>query len=109
MRSPGRALPSVHRIVDAHGVRELENTIERAVVLARDPVIGLDQISLLGVLGPTSSDLPSTRLHANVDWAERESIARALQHAGGIKKDAAEILGLSQRALSHYLAKHNID
>jgi DNA-binding NtrC family response regulator len=90
-------------------VRELENAIERAVVLAREPVIRLREISLLGAIGPASSGLPSTRLHANVDWAERESIARALQQSGGIKKDAAETLGISQRALSHYLAKHGID
>jgi transcriptional regulator with GAF, ATPase, and Fis domain len=43
-----------------------------------------------------------------VEWAERESIQRALQQAGGVKKDAAELLGLSQRALSHYLAKHQL-
>ena len=44
-----------------------------------------------------------------MEWAERESIRRALQQAAGIKKDAAEILGLSQRALSYYLAKYRID
>jgi len=90
-------------------IRELENTVERAVVLARQPVIGLAQISLQGALAPAASGLPSTRLHANVEWAERESIQRALKQAGGVKKDAAELLGLSQRALSHYLGKHKID
>ena len=27
----------------------------------------------------------------------------------GVKKEAAELMGLSQRALSHYLAKYRID
>jgi predicted transcriptional regulator len=39
---------------------------------------------------------------------ERETIRRALETSGGIKKDAAELMGISQRALSHYLAKHRL-
>ena len=89
-------------------VRELENTLERAVVLAPGPVIGAAQIKLTAVAAPGSAALPSLKLHANIEWAERESIRRALQLAGGVKKDAADLLGLSQRALSHYLAKHGL-
>ena len=40
---------------------------------------------------------------------ERETIRRALDNAGGVKKDAAELMGISQRALSYYLAKYRID
>ena len=53
--------------------------------------------------------VPSPKLHANVEWVERETIRQALQRALGVKKDAAEILGLSQRALSYYLSKYHID
>ncbi len=88
-------------------VRELENTIERAVVLASGPVIGAAQVKLTAAAPPGGS-LPSLKLHANLEWTERESIRRALQLAGGVKKDAADLLGLSQRALSHYLAKHGL-
>jgi DNA-binding NtrC family response regulator len=91
-------------------VRELENTIERAVVLSPGPVIEAREILMLGARAPAgTAGLPSLNLRTNVDWAERESVRRALERAGGVKKDAAEILGLSQRALSHYLAKHRID
>ena len=90
-------------------VRELENTIERAVVLSPDPVITRREISLLGVTESTPVGLPSLKLHQNVDWVERETIERALQRAAGIKKDAADLLGISQRALSYYLAKHHIE
>jgi DNA-binding NtrC family response regulator len=91
-------------------VRELENTLERAVVLSDGPVIGARQISMLGTRGGAdSSPLPSERIHANVEWAERESVKRALERAGGVKKDAAERLGISQRALSYYLAKYRIE
>jgi transcriptional regulator with GAF, ATPase, and Fis domain len=58
--------------------------------------------------GPAGG-LPSSRLHQNVEWAEQESVRRALRQAGGVKKDAAEILGISQRALSYYLGKYPIE
>jgi DNA-binding NtrC family response regulator len=90
-------------------VRELENTIERAVVLATGPVLTEQSISLLGATSNTSSGLPSLRLHQNLEWVERETIRRALEQSGGIKKDAAETMGISQRALSYYLAKYRID
>ncbi len=88
--------------------RELENTIERAVVLSRDAVIGADAISGLRVAAPAAPGLPSTRLHQNLEWVERETIRRALEASGGVKKDAAALMGISQRALSHYLAKYRL-
>ena len=53
--------------------------------------------------------LPSLNLRQNLDWAERETVRRALDSAGGVKKDAAEVMGISQRALSYYLAKHRVE
>jgi two-component system, NtrC family, response regulator HydG len=90
-------------------VRELENTIERAVVLATTPMLTQQSISLLGASSTTQTGLPSMRLHQNLEWVERETIRRALEQSGGIKKDAAEAMGISQRALSYYLAKYRID
>jgi two-component system response regulator AtoC len=89
-------------------VRELENTIERAVVLSRASVIGMADISMQGASTPSGTGMPSTKLHANVEWVERESIRLALSRSGGVKKEAAEELGISQRALSYYLAKYRI-
>jgi predicted transcriptional regulator len=40
---------------------------------------------------------------------ERETIRRSLENAGGVKKDAAELMGISQRALSYYLAKYRLE
>jgi len=90
-------------------VRELENTIERAVVLATGPLLTRDTLWLMGAVSAPTSGLPSQRLHANLEWAERETIRRALELAGGVKKDAAELMGISQRALSHYLQKYRLD
>ena len=90
-------------------VRELENTIERAVVLATGPHLTRDTLWLMGATSTPSPGLPSMRLHSNLEWAERETIRRALEQAHGVKKDAAELMGISQRALSHYLQKYRFD
>jgi len=91
-------------------VRELENTIERAVVLATGRRLTRETVWLMGAVAPASNTgLPSLGLHENVEWAERETIRRALERSRGVKKDAAELMGISQRALSYYLAKYRID
>jgi two-component system, NtrC family, response regulator AtoC len=90
-------------------VRELENTIERAVVLSNSPVITARAVSVLGAVTPQNTGLPSLKLRANIEWVEKETIRRALESARGVKKDAAEMMGISQRALSYYLGKYRID
>jgi DNA-binding NtrC family response regulator len=90
-------------------VRELENTIERAVVLSAGSAISAKAVSVLGASTPQPSGLPSLKLRQNIEWVERETIRRALEHAGGVKKDAAELMGISQRALSYYLAKYRLE
>ena len=90
-------------------VRELEITIERAVVLARSTVLGPGDVVMRSARAASAGPLPSTRLHQNVEWVERESVRLALERSRGVKKDAAESLGISQRALSYYLAKYRIE
>lgn len=90
-------------------VRELENTVERAVVLSPGPVIGRDVLRPLGGAIAPASGLPSMNLRQNIEWVERETVRRALESSGGTKKDAADVMGISQRALSYYLAKHRVD
>ena len=90
-------------------VRELENTVERAVVLSPTPVIEPAAVRILGSATTAVSGLPSMNLRQNIDWTERETVRRALESSGGVKKDAAELMGISQRALSYYLAKHRVE
>jgi DNA-binding NtrC family response regulator len=90
-------------------VRELENTVERAVVLSPGAIIGLDAVRILAPAVATPTGLPSLNLRQNIDWVERETVRRALDASGGVKKDAAEAMGISQRALSYYLGKHRVD
>jgi transcriptional regulator with PAS, ATPase and Fis domain len=44
-------------------------------------------------------------LRQNVEWIERTTIRRALA-ASSAKGEAARLMGISQRALSYYLAKY---
>ena len=64
---------------------------------------------LLGVPSDVGRGAAVGSLRQNLDWAERETVRRALESADGVKKDAAELMGISQRALSYYLAKHRIE
>ena len=102
-------LPGLQQYDWPGNVRELENTIERAVVLSPGPNITARAVSVLGVPAQQTSGLPSLRLRQNIEWVERETIRRSIETAGGVKKDAAEMMGISQRALSYYLAKYRID
>jgi DNA-binding NtrC family response regulator len=89
-------------------VRELENAVERAVVLATRTVITAADVTLVATPGTPSSALPGLSLKQNLDWAERETVKQALTAARGVKKEAAEAMGISQRAMSYYLAKHRL-
>ena len=66
-------------------------------------------VSVLGAATQQATGLPSLKLRQNIEWVERETIRRALENAGGVKKDAAELMGISQRALSYYLAKYRLE
>jgi Nif-specific regulatory protein len=90
-------------------VRELENTLERAVVLSPGPVIEARDITMPGATVAAPPGLPSLRLRSNVEWVERQTVEQALARAGGVKKEAAALLGISQRALSYYLAKYRVE
>ena len=85
-------------------VRELENTIERAVVLTTGTVIAREVVS---VEAAADDRADAMTLHHNVEWMERETIRRALE-VSTRKRDAARLLGISPRALSHYLAKYPV-
>jgi DNA-binding NtrC family response regulator len=105
-----KAMAELTRYEWPGNVRELENTIERAVVLTTGPLLTSRTVWLMSATAtPATAAVPSLKLHQNLEWAERETMRRALEQARGVKKDAAELMGISQRALSHYLAKYRIE
>jgi DNA-binding NtrC family response regulator len=86
-------------------VRELENIIERAVVLTRDDVIGSGDLPLT-VQEAEATDDRETNLTAAVERLERRMIRDALARSDGIQTRAAELLGMSERALRYKLEKY---
>jgi DNA-binding NtrC family response regulator len=88
-------------------VRELENIIERAVVLSRDDVIGRADLPLtMHNLEEVGNELAS--LPAVMEGVERRMIREALARSGGIQTRAAELLGISERALCYKLNKYGL-
>jgi two-component system NtrC family response regulator len=88
-------------------VRELENLIERAVVLTRDDVIGLTDLPL--TLDAQAAEAESgTGLVAAVEGLERRMIREALAKAEGIQTRAAELLGIGERVLRYKLKKYGL-
>ena len=96
-------------VLQAHdwpgNVRELENTIERAVVLAVDGIITRDAVMFEPVARAGSVGTNSLKLRQNLAWMEYDTIRRALAQSPA-KHQAARLMGISPRALSHYLAKY---
>ena len=86
-------------------VRELENTLERAVVLTTGATIAHDSILMDSATVSRPWCAPSMDLRQNVEWIERETIRRALE-VSPAKGQAARLMGISSRALSHYLSKY---
>jgi DNA-binding NtrC family response regulator len=111
-RMDGISPAALSVLVDAPwpgNVRELENAIERAVVLSRHQTLQAEDIAVAAPERRGLDKLPSLNLKGNLDWTERETLRQALAAKQGVKKDAAEAMGISQRALSYYLGKHRLD
>ncbi|MGE5218670.1 MAG: sigma-54-dependent transcriptional regulator [Chloroflexota bacterium] len=88
-------------------VRELENLIERAVVLSRGDLIGQGDLPLT-VEAPEASGEPPAQLTAAVEGLERRMIKNALARAGGVQTRAADLLGVTERALRYKLKKYGL-
>jgi two-component system response regulator PilR (NtrC family) len=96
-------------------VRELENTIERAVALCRGDVIEpelLPNALLAPRQQPASApQLPTAgaSLDDLMDAFERDLLVAALAKTRGVKKRAAQLLGITFRSLRYRLEKLGLD
>jgi two-component system NtrC family response regulator len=93
-------------------IRELENLIERAVVLCREEIITTQDLPFhlregrserMEGLPPKEKGLMDT-----LEEVEKDMILRALQQHGGIQTKAAESLGISERVLRYKMKKYEI-
>ncbi len=91
-------------------VRELENAVERAVVLSNEPLIGPEllpePIGGHGAANPTNA--PSS-LFGMVDEYERRLIIEMLEQTHGRQTDAAERFQIPVSTLNQKIKRHGID
>jgi len=94
-------------------VRELENTIERLVILASGTTIGPEHVpDSLKTSSPcpelVPADIPDEGLdlEALLGSAEKALLQKALDKTGGVKTEAAKLLGLTFRSFRHRLQKY---
>jgi DNA-binding NtrC family response regulator len=85
-------------------VRELKNVIERALIL--DAEGGLDAVDLVSAEAPAPLGLDGDlNLRGALGRLERDLLLEALRRAGGVRKEAARLLGIDRRNLAYYLRK----
>ncbi|HEY6196445.1 MAG TPA: sigma-54 dependent transcriptional regulator [Candidatus Eisenbacteria bacterium] len=111
---PDKVAPAAMRALEGYAfpgnVRELEHTIERALILAGPDEITAQHLSF-------AQPEPST-VHAwvpripaeglSLEALEKELILQALERAAGNKSAAARLLGLTRRTLYSRMEKHGL-
>ena len=91
-------------------IRELENTIERAVLMADTDVISAEDLSL-----PFKPEVAASKKAIRIppgglQWneVEKELILQALSMSGWVQKEAAKLLGLTSRVLNYKIKSFGI-
>ena len=91
-------------------IRELEHTIERAVLLGKDPTIGLKDLPFQSQAAYENS-VPLAAAVANaytLKDLEREYIFRVIESTRGNKTEAARILGVDRTTLYRKLEEYKV-
>lgn len=99
-------------------IRELKNLVERAVLVSEESeeikpkdlsMAGKDYFAAGGKDRRRSNDGDLISLDTlNLEVIEKEAILRALELRNWVQKDAAQLLGISPRALNYKINYHNI-
>jgi len=96
-------------------IRELQNTIESASVIAEKGYIEPAQLPNKITGAFNNPDHADFKMPANIPLDERlgeiekSMIIEALRKTGGVQVRATELLGINQRSLWHRIKKHQID
>jgi len=109
--------PGAVRLLKRHtwpgNIRELRNTMERAVLLCEKPFIRQEDLHLFneqaGVDDSTKAinlRLPPTGI--DLEDLEKQAILEALRINNWVQKDAASFLGISSRVMNYKVAKYEI-
>jgi two-component system response regulator AtoC len=96
-------------------VRELENILERAVIFANGPVVGVEGLDLRQSISrpaeennPLSYSFGDDSIAKSLKEVEVEAIIKALHRWEGNRTRAAEELGISRRTLINKIAEYQL-
>jgi Nif-specific regulatory protein len=104
--------PAIDMMMSYHwpgNIRELENCIERAVILSNDGVIHGHQLPPSLQTAEASSTPPQGKLLASLAALEHEMIADALKSSRGNAARAARTLDVTERFIRLRMTKYEID
>jgi DNA-binding NtrC family response regulator len=90
-------------------IRELENTIERAVVLSKNDEIQTEDLLYHGISSASSFLTLMIGKYKSLEEIEKEYIKAVLQAHHWNKSHAANILGIDRKTLLAKIKKYNID
>jgi DNA-binding NtrC family response regulator len=104
---PGKLTAESRRLLRAHtfpgNVRELENVLERALILAGEDEVRPEHLGETGTAQARSASAspPADLLREgfDLDKFERDLVFAAIERAGGNKAAAARLLGITRRRL----------
>jgi DNA-binding NtrC family response regulator len=111
LKLPDKLLPVFSRYHWPGNIRELENVVERVVVLSRGPEVTLQDIPEFlqterNLLDSLRLELPPDRI--SLDAVEKELILKALQRFDWNQSKAAQYLDLTRKTLIYRMEKHGI-
>lgn len=89
-------------------VRELVNIMERAVVIARDEYISINDLPFKSLTRESTEEKSRGTLRDSVEELEKRLIGEAMANAADNQTRAAEILGMSERMLRYKLKKYDL-
>ncbi len=106
LRLPQKTLDWLQTLSWPGNVRELKNALETGIILCKNNQILPEDLQL----DNQSTSMPgSSDPNFSIEQSEKEAIIRALKQTKGVKKDAAELLGISRRAIQYKSKKYDLD
>ncbi len=105
------SLPAKNFLLDYQwpgNVRELKNMIKRAILLCDDDEIKCEHFPLLLQPGKEKESIRGDQRFPSLNDMEKSHIISALQMTEGMKKKAAELLGISRSTLDRKIEAYKI-
>ena len=90
-------------------IRQLRNSIERAMVMKKHDYIGLEDLDILSTSTDTTTTETEEGKPPSIAKMERTHIIKTLQFAGGNKTKTAEMLGIRRSTLYEKIKAYNIE